>query len=76
MLNTASFWTFAGYLVGMSAILFVLAFWFAMVRDNLQRNEGYSKYTWTLLILCIPFVGAAAYFFTARRALLQKENAE
>jgi len=67
---------FAMYLGLMTVAIFLVAFWFFMVRDNLKRNEGYSRYVWTILTVALPIIGSAFYFATVRRELIKKENGE
>jgi len=63
-------------LLEISLGVLALVFWYTMFKDNRKANEGYSRYMWSILIVVLPVLGAAVYFFTARKSRLAKEMAE
>lgn len=53
---------------GQGALIFASIFWIWVLVDCLAKepSEGNDKIAWTMLILFVPLIGAALYYFIRR----------
>lgn len=67
-------YAFIKILMGMSVGLFTITFWILMIKDCITKMEGYTRYTWILIIVLTFIFGAFAYFITARRKRIKNQG--
>ena len=67
---------FALIMLGMGGFAILETFWIRMMLDNSRKNEGYTRYSWTLILAFTNVFGAIYYFFTIRRKRRQEEEEE
>lgn len=67
---------FALIMLGMGVFALFETFWIRMMLDNSRKNEGYTRYSWTIILACTNVFGAMYYFFTIRRKRIKEEEEE
>lgn len=69
-----SVYKFGLILIGMGAVALLETFWIRMMLDNRRENEGYSRYSWTIILACTNFIGAFIYLLTVRRKRMSEKG--